>query len=323
MTTQLLRLLGSLALAAFVLVTGAADAQSVSHPYAGLTYIEASTTTPRPIRVHVIQVDLKAPGIRLMLTPPSGPRETTRQTTAAFVNEVHAQAGINAHFFLPFPSTDTTDWLIGLAASEGRVFSACESPEQSFALVADAPAINIDRANHASIVHCDPARPDGRQVKEDVDLWTTVAGSAQIVTDGAVTIPQYRDAAHPDAALTPGSARKYATDHSWYDVVTARSTIGLSKDGRTLTLFTVDARGGSDGMTVGEVAAWLIEKYDVWNALNVDGGGSTSLVLTDPATGRAALVNTSSDNSEGRAVGSSLAVFASSTASRPADYGPR
>jgi exopolysaccharide biosynthesis protein len=92
--------------------------------------------------------------------------------------------------------------------------------------------------------------------------------------------------------------------------VTARSAIGLSKDGRTLTLFTVDARGGSIGMTVCEVASWLAREYHVWNALNLDGGGSTSLVLADPATGLARLVNTSSDNPEGRAVGSSLAVFA-------------
>ena len=97
-------------------------AAALTHPFDGLTYVETTATSPRPIHVHVIQIDLKTPGIRLMLTPPAGPRETMRQTTAAFVNEVHAQAGINAHFFLPFPSTDTTDWLIGLAASEGRVF---------------------------------------------------------------------------------------------------------------------------------------------------------------------------------------------------------
>jgi hypothetical protein len=282
----------------------------VSHPFDGLTYVDATATSPRPIHVHVIQIDLKTPGIRLMLTPPAGPRETLRLATAAFVNDVHAQAGINAHFFLPFPSADATDWLIGLAASEGRVFSACESPSQSYAIVADAPAINIDAANHASIVHCDSAQPDGRHAKEAAHLWTTLAGSAQIVTNGVVTIPQYRDAAHPDGVLTPGSAGHYANGHSWYDVVTARSAIGLSKDGRTLTLFTVDARGGSQGMTVGEAASWLIDEYQVWNALNLDGGGSTSLALADPATGKARLVNTSSDNPAGRAVGSSLAVFA-------------
>ena len=299
-------------LACFVLLTvsGAQRAApSITHPFAGITYIEATAATPRPIHVHVIQVALATPGVRLMLTPPAGTRETVRQTTAAFVNSVHAQAAINAHFFLPFPSTDTTDWLIGLAASDGRVFSACESPQQSFAIVADAPAINIDATNHASIVHCDPAYPDGRHVQEAVQLWTTLSGSAEIVTEGAVTIPRYRDAAHPEGALTPGSSSHYDNGHSWYDVVTARSAIGLSKDGRTLTLFTVDARGGSAGMTVSEVAAWLIHEYQVWSALNLDGGGSTSLVLADPR-GRARLVNTSSDNPDGRAVGSSLAVFA-------------
>ncbi|MEZ5318737.1 MAG: phosphodiester glycosidase family protein [Vicinamibacterales bacterium] len=304
----------ALVLAALAIVLsprGVARAQApVSHPYAGLTYIEATMTMPRPIRAHVLQIDLTAPGIRLMLTPPAGPRETVRQTTADFVATVHAQAGINGHFFLPFPSTDTAAWLVGFAASEGRVFSAFESPEQSFALVADAPAINIDRANHASIVHRDPARPDGLHVREPVEVWTALAGSAQIVTDGVVTIPDYRDAEHPDAALTPGSARNYVRGHSWYDVVTARSAIGLSGDGRTLTLFTVDARGGSEGMTVGEVATWLVERYDVRDALNIDGGGSTSLALQDPVTGTVALVNTSSDNPAGRAVGSSLAVFA-------------
>jgi len=292
-------------------VSGAArTSSSVTHPFAGMTYIDRSLTTPRPIHVHVLQVDLATPGIRVMLTPPAGPRETVRQTTAAFVNSVHAQAGINAHFFLPFPSKDTSDWLIGLAASDGRVFSACESPEQSFAIVADAPAINIDATNHASIVHCDTSQPDGRHVKESVRLWTALAGSAQIVTEGVVTIPRYRDQVHPDGTLTPGSSSHYGNGHSWYDVVTARSAIGLSKDGRTLTLFTVDARGGSIGMTVGEVASRLVHEYQVWNALNLDGGGSTSLVLADPATGRARLVNTSSDNPAGRAVGSSLAVFA-------------
>jgi apolipoprotein D and lipocalin family protein len=63
-------------------------------------------------------------------------------------------------------------------------------------------------------------------------------------------------------------------------------------------------------MRVGEVAAALVRDYGVWNALNLDGGGSTSLAMRDPATGVARLVNTSSDNPAGRLVASSLAVFA-------------
>lgn len=276
---------------------------TVTRPYLGLTLIEDAATQPRPIKTHVLQVDLSAPGVRVTLSPPAGPRETMRQTTVEFVKDVHAQAGINAHFFLPFPSTDAAAWLIGLAASEGRAYSACEAPEQSYALVANAPAINIDRANRASVVRCGTT----------ANLWTAVSGSAQIVTNGRVTVPEYRDAAHPDGALTPGGPRNYSNASSWYGAVNARTAIGVSRDGRTLTLFTVDARGGSEGMTVGEAAAWLVAKHGVWNALNLDGGGSTSMALADPATGVVSLINTSSDNPAGRSVASSLAIYAHET----------
>ena len=61
----------------------------------------------------------------------------------------------------------------------------------------------------------------------------------------------------------------------------------------------------------------LIRDYGVYNALNLDGGGSTTLAMEDPATHTASVVNTSSDNPNGRAVGSNLAVFAA-PAEKPA-----
>jgi len=281
-----------------------------SQPFVGVTFIDREDTLPRAIHYRVVQVDLAADGIRVALTAPSGTRETRRETTAAFLERSRAQVAINGHFFLPFPSDDADAWLIGLAASQGRVFSAFETAEQSYAIVADAPAVNIDSRNRATIVHRDPSSSDGTRVRESVELWTAVAGSAQILTDGRVTIPAYRDADHPTGLLTPGGPRNYSNANSWYDVVTARSAIGLSRDRRTLTLFAVDARGGSLGMKVGEVAALLASEYGVADALNLDGGGSTSLAMADPASGAAKLVNVSADNPAGRAVASSLAVFA-------------
>lgn len=63
-------------------------------------------------------------------------------------------------------------------------------------------------------------------------------------------------------------------------------------------------------MTVTEVANLLIQDYGVYNALNLDGGGSTSMAMQDPATGLGRFVNVSSDNPNGRLEGSNLAVFA-------------
>ena len=264
--------------------------QRVTHPYLGITYVDRTESAPRALHMHIVQIDLTAPGLRFKLSPPGGAREVVRQTTLAFLTQERAQLAINAHYFLPFPSTDTDAWVIGIAASEGRVYSAFETPEQDYALLADAPGINIDRENHASIVHRDSGQPDGRHVAEPVTLWTTFAGAAQIVTHGAASIP----------------------DLAWYRVVQARTAAGLSRDGRTLTLFTVDRSGGSEGMRIDEVAEILRRDYGVWEALNLDGGGSTTMVMADPVTGAPALVNASSDanHASGRAVGSSLAVFA-------------
>ena len=275
--------------------------QRIAHPFLGITYIDRTESLPRAVHMHVVQIDLTAPGLHFKLSPPSGPREVVRQTTLEFLEQEHAQVAINAHYFLPFPSTDREAWVIGLAASEGRVYSAFESPEQSYALLADAPGVNIDAANHASIVHRrlrqgsgsqDP--DDGKHVQEPVTLWTTVAGSAQIVTAGAASIP----------------------DLEWYRAIQARTAIGISQDRRTLTLFTVDKSGGSEGLQVGEVAEILRQDYGVWDALNLDGGGSTTMAMADPLTGAAGLVNASSDRDPvaGRAVGSSLAVFARQSA---------
>jgi len=282
----------------------------VSQPWVGITYIDRTETSPRAVHMHIIQVNLDAPGLRFKLSPPAGRREVVRQTTLDYLSREGAQVAINAHFFLPFPSSDRDAWLVGIASSDGQVYSAYEAPEQAFALVQDAAALNIDRENHAAIVHRDPLHADGAHVREAITLWTTVAGSAQIVTDGAKTVPQYEDAQHPRAALKPGGAGNYSNEKSWYDAVTARTAIGLSRDGRTMTLFTVDVRGGSEGMRVVEVADVLMSDYGVWNALNLDGGGSTSMAMEDPSTHTRSIVNASSDNPAGRSVGSSLAIFA-------------
>jgi len=308
LTKRFLGLCGALAL---VLASALHGEQQVTHPYAGITFIDRVEVSPRPLHMRVVQIDLRTPGLRFKVSPPGGSRETVRQRTVDYLRQERSQLAINAHFFLPFPSTDTDAFVIGLAASEGRVFSAFESPDQSFAIVADAAALNIDARNRARIVHRNPKKPDGLHVRERVRLWNVVAGSAQIVTNGRPTVPVYRDSEHPRGLLSAGGpGNGFSNARSWYSLTTARTAIGLSRDNRTLTLFTVDVRGGSEGMRLEEVAAVLIRDYQVWNALNLDGGGSTTIAWADPATGEPAVLNASSDNPDGRSVATSLAVFA-------------
>lgn len=305
MTTAIRRI----AFFAICACAAAPAADVVDHPFPGITTIARTETLPRKLSIHVVEIDLTAPGISFKVTPPGGTLETIRQTTLDFLRQQHAQVAINAHYFLPFPSTSTEADLIGLASSEGTVYSGFEKPSQSYAIVNYAPAINIDRSNHASIVHWDGRSSDGKQVREKVTLWNAVAGSAQIVKDGVKSIPGYASPPDFQGLLTPGGPRNYSNANSWYDALQARTAIGLSRGNTTLYLFTVDRAGGSLGMQVGEVADLLIRDYQVHNALNLDGGGSTSMAMEDPATHQAALVNQSSDTAAGRSVGSSLAVL--------------
>ena len=288
----------------------AAEPTRVVEAYQGIRYLEHVERAGRRVRLHVAQIDLATPGLRVMLSPPAGGRETVRETTLDFVRRQGAQFGVNGHFFLPFPSDDAEAWVIGLAASEGRVYSAFETPEQSFALVPDAPALAFDRRNRARIVHRATGDATGRRVRERGSVWTAVSGSAQIVTDGVVTVPQYRSPDQPHGQLLPGLSGRFDVGRSWYDVANARTAVGLSRDRRRLTIVVVERSPVSDGLAVGEVARRMVGDYGVWNALNLDGGGSSTMVWQQPASGEYALLNTSADNPAGRRVATSLAVFA-------------
>ena len=283
-----------------------------NYPFLGITHITRTETSPRNEHLHIVQVDLGAPGISFKLSPPGGTRDTIRQTTLNFLTQEQAQVAINGHFFLPFPSSDTNANVVGLAVSQGLVYSPFEPQpiaagyvDQSYAILPYGPGLNIDASNHATIVHRDTNYPDNKHVLEPVTLWNALSGSAQIVSNGVKTIPTYSG---PPNGLNPLNG--YSDANSWYAVAKARSCVGVTRSNQTLVLFTVDQVGGSGGMGIGEVADMLIRDYQVYNALDVDGGGSTTLALQDPVTHTDSIVNVSGDNPLGRSVGSSLAVFA-------------
>jgi exopolysaccharide biosynthesis protein len=302
----------------------------ISHPFLGITQYVDTETSPRNVTMNVVQVDLTAPGISFE-TSPGGvgtpQRETVRQTTVNYLNQVKAQVAINGMFFSPFPSSDTTAYVAGLAASNGSIFSSYDpeptpvnagdtitNPDQSYAIVPFAPAFNVSSTNVASILHYDPSNPDKQHDLEGITPYNAVSGSSQIVTDGVASVPVYGNGPNAIAGGLLNSNATYSNNHSWYGLTNARTAIGISQDGKTLTLFTVDATAGSLGLTGPEVANILINTYGVYEALNLDGGGSTALAMEDPTTGNGYLVNNSSDSAAtihtGRSEAVNFAVFA-------------
>ena len=236
--------------------TAFAASVEVSYPFQGVERYHIQTSVPRLVDINLLKIDPTAAGIDFYVSPSNGalPGETTTQTTRSFVAQYGMQIGINADFYSFDPSAPYTN-LAGLAVSEGNAYSQ---------FYANYPALNITADNQLSIVTAVPENQSfvppfnsGYVPSPSVRLYNAVAGNDYIVTNGVNTA-------------------------TWADGLNPRTAAGISTDGKLL-LMTVDGRnnGHSLGLTTSEVADVMIG-YGAKFALNLDGGGSSTMVFADP-----------------------------------------
>ncbi|MEO8335152.1 MAG: phosphodiester glycosidase family protein [bacterium] len=99
-----------------------------------------------------------------------------------------------------------------------------------------------------------------------------------------------------DAATVEGTISRNA------EVRHPRTAVGFSRDRATLYILTVDGRSqASVGVTLVELAG-IMRRLGAWQAMNFDGGGSTTMVV------EGGLMNVVSDPTGERAVGNALMV---------------
>jgi hypothetical protein len=268
--------------------------------FQGVTY------TRRAPFIHVIEIDLTAPGISFQLSGGGGSIDAVTQRTDEFLTAVDAQLAVNTNFFLPANGTDVN--VVGFAASLGSVVSLFEPQpvsvgylNQSYAIVDYAPALNIDQNNVPSIVHRDPG--DNGVLEGDVQVWNAMSGSAQIITNGVITIPTY------GVELT--ALNGYSNSFSWYDQNFARCAMGFDVTGKRLYWLCADEAstvGGEGGISVGR-AAQILQELGCHNAINLDGGSSVGLAYRKD--GVTTVLNNPNNGGTQRRVALSLALFAS------------
>lgn len=88
-----------------------------------------------------------------------------------------------------------------------------------------------------------------------------------------------------------------------------RTAVGFSADGRKMYLLTVDGRqADSRGVTLNELAAMMAD-LGAANALNLDGGGSSTMLAREPGSADVQVENSPSDGGE-RHVPNGLALYA-------------
>lgn len=229
--------------------------------YEGINYERIVRRSPRPIVIHVVTVDLRAEGIRFLVTPgdPDSALPLEARTTSKFLNEYNQQIAINGDGFRPWRSYSLLNYYphsgdpvspIGLAASEGTVYhSAAEN----------LPVLYIARTNQARF-----NTPTGR-------VYNAISGSQMLVEQG-------QGVAIADENPEP------------------RTAVALDKPGKRLILIVVDGRqpNFSEGATLSELAEIIIEQGGYFG-MNLDGGGSTTLVKAG-RFGRAEVLNSPIDH---------------------------
>jgi hypothetical protein len=224
--------------------------------FQGITYVRDIRQSPRPMVVHVVKVNLRAPGIGFLVTPgnPKADQTLKARTTSQFLQEFGLQLAVNGDGSSPSHYNNPLDYYphlgdpvdpTGFAASKGVVYSS--NPENE-------PVLYISRRNRARF-----NSPLG-------GIYNAISGFSMIVKDGK-PLPGLDEELHP------------------------RTALALDKPGRQLIIIVVDGRqsGYSQGATLSELAE-IVLAHGGYDAMNMDGGGSSTLV-TQGENGQPMLLN--------------------------------
>ncbi len=260
MQTANLRLRRFLALILFILPTLACDLSSLNpvravtggqpepekrQLFQGVTYERIVRQSPRPLVIHVVTIDLKAGGLKSLVTQgnPDESRPLSAKTTSQFLEDNDLQLAINGDAFTPWqdlgplgfsPKPGERVTPLGFAASKGVVY-AQDTDEQ--------PTLYIYQNNKASMNAL-----NGK-------VYNAVSGFKLLMWNGDIV-----DGLGSD--LDP------------------RTAVGLNRAGSKLIIIIVDGRqsGYSEGVSEAELAA-LMQEQRAFSAMNMDGGGSSTLVI--------------------------------------------
>jgi hypothetical protein len=228
-------------------------------------------------------LELDRPSVSLLVTPgdPNQPRPLRARKTSQFLTEFGLQVAINGDFFFPWRSRAPWDYyphvgdpveLEGHAASRGVLYSF-GGERWKF------PVLYFTRKNKGSF----------NRVPND--RYHAIAGSHTL--------------------LEKGKVREHILDMK--DHLDPRTAVGLDKDSRKLIMVVVDGRqpNYSEGVLLRELAE-ILREFGAYGAINLDGGGSTTLVVADK-NGQPRILNSPIDNripGRERPVANHLGVYA-------------
>ncbi len=245
----------------------------------GVQYAMEIREDPRPLRIHRLTIELDHPSIQFAVaTGPDpdgdGPIEAQLTPPKQLADATNALALINTNAWSMFPDKETGKSPGYVAGGDADVLGwAAHGKSTISAAQAGYWSCWMDQDRRVRISNPEIDRDPGRS---DSCLWA-VSGFRGIVWEGRI-LPEPSDVLHP------------------------RSALGLSKERTRMIWLVVDGRqpGYSEGVSEHELARLMIES-GCDQAINLDGGGSSIMLLRNPS-GQLRAANRPSDRTGHRPV---------------------
>ncbi|MGB3636938.1 MAG: phosphodiester glycosidase family protein [Rivularia sp. (in: cyanobacteria)] len=219
--------------------------------FKGIVYKRKFGLTARPVIAHIVTINLSVPGVKVLVTPPQaiGENNTLAQSTSQFLQKFKLQLAVNANYFHPFrektpwdyyPHTGDVTYSIGQAISNGKHYSKAD---------AKWGVLCISQNNRAQILDTGDCPKNTLQGVAGKDVF--------IKNSKPVKLDSEPDKPYP------------------------RVAVAINKQGNILWLIAIDGKQPlySEGATIAELTE-IVRDLGAYTALNLDGGGSTTLVMT-------------------------------------------
>lgn len=212
------------------------------------------TSDQIPLRWHLVSIDLHNPKIQPIAYPTlkqvQGKTSFMGKTTWQFLKESNAIVALNANpFQAPFTSLLPQRSIVGLYINQGRLIS---------------PAI----ARYSALCF---EKQEQRWIPSIISNQTQSPPQTELAIGGFFTI------------LKEGDIQKLPSCS-----LDSRTAIGITKDKRYLFILYVEGENKKESTGLSyEESALILQAVGAWDALQMDGGGSASLSVTEKnITGR-------------------------------------
>jgi hypothetical protein len=236
-----------------------------SQPFPGITFAEQTRNDP-PTQLYWLQVDLTYPAIHLRVSPgslsPPGDWETALLQVSKIAAREHFDVAVNGSMFAPKDIKELFGMKIPyFEANPARELGYTVSDGRLWShhpIEESSTTLIVSKSGQVSIENLSSPPMDAEEA---------VSGQ-QIVRDGTDI--------GPDCPVAP------------------RTAVGLDAARKKLTILVVDGRrpGYSMGLSLKQLGSEMI-KLGCTTAINLDGGGSTTLVMRNNQKWR--VINTPSD----------------------------